>query len=56
MDKVVNTTMKREEDLDDYLMEKTLARAELEKMGTHPTEKLRTSVYKDLLRCTGTSR
>ena len=33
MDKLVNTSMKQGHDPDDYFMEKTLARAELEKMG-----------------------
>ena len=33
MDKLVNTTMKQGENPDGYFMEKTLARAELEKMG-----------------------
>ena len=53
MGELINTTMKQGQDPDDYLMEETLACTELDTMGEPISyQRLRTSVYKGLLRST----
>lgn len=44
MDKLVNSSMKQGQDPDDFFMEKTLARVELEKMGEPISER----TFKDI--------
>ena len=45
MEKLVNTSMKQGQDPDDYFMEKTLARSELEKMGEPISDRRFKDIY-----------